>query len=385
MGRIVPSPALICCATFALVSSANAQNPGFANKWHDFDFDRKLMRAGDLAKMDSNHLGFLRAIIFGKHGRVFNDHVLQNFLDGESWYEFSEDFSNSELNSVERRNLDLVRGEEAKRHRNVRPGDLRFWRTRKFTTKLLSNPSLLELHIMAAEIEAIHGKRFDDEPALQRYFQERYWYEPASKYDPKKLSGIELANLATVRSLAKVKRNLRIMPGDMVAVQNETLTDKHLIGLTLYELRVLRNEIYALRGLEFRTGWLQSHFWAQDWYREANDPSEVKLSRLDHQNVATILKYENRLHDELATKPVKLADLYGLFLEDARKLRYEIEARHGKVWKTRWIQSYFDSLSWYQRNPSYSPKALTAIERQNLAVVAEYEKEATSAFLLVEG
>ena len=39
----------------------------------------------------------------------------------------------------------------------------------------------------AREVEAIHGKRFEDEPWLQKYFEERYWYFPSDKYDAKKL------------------------------------------------------------------------------------------------------------------------------------------------------------------------------------------------------
>ncbi len=35
---------------------------------------------------------------------------------------------------------------------------------------------------MIAEVEAVHGKRFDDEPWLQKYFEERYWYHSKANY-----------------------------------------------------------------------------------------------------------------------------------------------------------------------------------------------------------
>ena len=74
-----------------------------------------------------------------------------------------------------------------------------------------------------------------------------------------------------------------------------------------------------------------------------------------------------------------------MFLEDARKLRNEIYARHGKVFKDRWLQGYFKSFDWYKANPNYSDAVLTAVEKQNIAAIAAYEKKATSVLDAVEG
>jgi hypothetical protein len=74
-----------------------------------------------------------------------------------------------------------------------------------------------------------------------------------------------------------------------------------------------------------------------------------------------------------------------MFLEDARKLRQEIYARHGKVFKDRWLQKYFASFDWYTPNPKYSDSVLSAVERQNIASIAAYEKKATSVLDAVEG
>ena len=38
--------------------------------------------------------------------------------------------------------------------------------------------------MLRSEVEAIHGKRFN-EPWLQQYFDERYWYKASDNYDPK--------------------------------------------------------------------------------------------------------------------------------------------------------------------------------------------------------
>ena len=74
-----------------------------------------------------------------------------------------------------------------------------------------------------------------------------------------------------------------------------------------------------------------------------------------------------------------------MFLEDASKLRNEIYARHGKVFRDKWLQKYFASFDWYKPNRNYTDATLTAVERQNAAAIAAYEKKATSVLDAVEG
>ena len=89
------------------------------------------------------------------------------------------------LNDTERRNLDLIRIAEASKHSTIQPGDMRYWRDRLITAKKLGTHSGAEWKVLVAEVEAIHGKRFDDEPWLQQYFEERYWYQAEPAYDSK--------------------------------------------------------------------------------------------------------------------------------------------------------------------------------------------------------
>ena len=78
----------------------------------------------------------------------------------------------------------------------------------------------------------------------------------------------------------------------------------------------------------------------------------------DKQNVETIVAYENKIHDELGSKPITRTLLDGLFIEDAVKMRQEIYARRGKVFtKEPWFQTYFESFAWYKANPSLSMRS----------------------------
>ena len=167
--------------------------------------------------------------------------------------------------------------------------------------------------------------------------------------------------------------------------EKRLVTEEMLKGLSLHELRLLRNEIYARRGRQFRTEWLAQYFWSQPWYEAREDNREPELSQTEQKNIETIVAYERKIREGLSTTPVTDALLEGMFLEDARKLRNEIYARRGKVFKDRWLQGYFKSFDWYKPNPRYTDAALTAVERQNAAAIAAYEKKATSVLDAVEG
>ena len=109
------------------------------------------------------------------------------------------------------------------------------------------------------------------------------------------------------------------------------------------------------------------------------------MSGSDKLNVETIVKYENRIHDELGKKPITRRLLGGLFVEDASSMRQEIYARRGKVFKEPWLQKYFASFEWYKPDPTFSESSLSYIEKQNIATLLAYEKKAVSALSVVEG
>ena len=353
--------------------------------WKNFDFSQTAMKQGDVEKLSIWDLKLLRGLVFGRHGRVFKDADIKNYLEAQAWYQPNTDFDNSMLNDTERRNLDLIRIAEASKHKTIQPGDMRYWRDRPITARKLGQHSGAEWKVLQAEVEAIHGKRFDDEPWLQQYFEERYWYRGNDKYDSKKLSTIERKNLEMLTTAQKKQRKVALLPGDMELFENKAITELLLRGLSLHELRLLRNEVYARHGRMFRAEWLQQYFYQQPWYSPDENFKDESLSGNDKLNVETIVKYENRIHQELGTKPITRALLEGLFLEDASQMRQEIYARHGKVFKEAWLQKYFSSFDWYKADPNFTDAALTEVEKKNIATIAAYEKRAVTAMSTIEG
>jgi hypothetical protein len=176
-----------------------------------------------------------------------------------------------------------------------------------------------------------------------------------------------------------------LAPGDMELFENKLISEAMLRGLSLHELRLLRNEIYARHGRVFKTLWLQQYFGSQMWYDPNENFKDEEMSGPDKTNVETIVAYENKLHNQLSTKPLTGALLQGLFIEDVRKMRDEIYARRGKVFTNRWTQKYFESLDWYKADPRFSDASLTPIEKRNVATIAAYEKRAVSAMSVIEG
>jgi hypothetical protein len=379
----VPLLLLILLSVFSVVS---AQGEYAAVKtWESFNFADHTIAAADIGSLSIDDLKLVRGIVFGKHGRIFKDPEIRRFLESRAWYTAAPDFDNAKLNDTERKNLDVIRDAEARKHLQVEPGDMRFYKTRMLTIKKLGHHTSAEWTVLAAEVEAIHGKRFEDTAWLQQYFDERYWYRAADRYDPKSLTEVEHKNLQLIESVRKQQRRVAIAPGDMELFENKLITEQMLRGLSLHELRLLRNEVYARHGRIFRTDWLSQYFFSQPWYDPKEDFKDEEISGNDKTNIETIVKYETMVHDQISKNPITRALLEGLFLEDVKKMREEIYARHGKVFKDPWTQKYFASLDWYKPNPNYSDASLSAVEKANLVVIAGYEKKAVTAMSTIEG
>jgi len=64
-------------------------------------------------------------------------------------------------------------------------------------------------------------------------------------------------------------------------------------AMSLRDLRLLRNSIYARRGRPFRSPILRDHFSGMGWYQVNPDYSDRLLSRNDARNIALIKSVEN--------------------------------------------------------------------------------------------
>ena len=353
-----------------------------------FNFAKTRLSKAKLAplKEDENADDFalLRGVVFGKHGRVFKERSIQDYLEKQAWYKADLKFTNAVLTPVERANLDLIRITEAEKHEFIEPGDMRIWKTKLIIDDKLRFYSGAELTILAAEIEAIHGKTFSEE-WLQKYFDERYWYKRNPAYDAVILTEIERKNIERLITEKEKDRKTAISIGDMDNFQTVLLTEDKFVGLSLLELRILREEFYARHGKKFDAPGIRDYFAWRDWYKVAKNQKAIKLTAIEQQNVDLLAGYEAKLREKLATDLITDETLGAMFAEDLRVLRNEVYARHGRVFKDTELQKYFEAQAWYKANPEFKDDQLNEIEAKNLAKIREAEETATSKFSEAEG
>jgi hypothetical protein len=178
----------LCFAQDDFTAERNAGWKNFSRKNYDkFDFAKSKITSAQLKKLKTdgavNELALLARRRFRQARAHFQRTTIQEYLEKQAWYKPKANFTNAVLTKTERDNLDLIRLAEAERHDYVQPGDLRLWQTREIPDDKIYTETAANWRILIAEIEAIHGKRFDEEPWLQKYFEERYWYQANPNYD----------------------------------------------------------------------------------------------------------------------------------------------------------------------------------------------------------
>jgi YARHG domain len=265
---------------------------------------------------------------------------------------------------------------------------MRFYQDRVITEAMLGEHSPQDWEVLEAEVLANHGYVFEQETPdvdedndhrnlqpedLQKYFNERYWYQPKPEFTATELSQTERQNLDTI-ALAIMRQNKRaVSPGVMNLFQRTPLTERMLANVNLADLRLIRNEIYARHGRPFQTPWLAEYFRQEPWYTPRKGYTDADLSPVERANIALIAQREKQLHESLSTHELTPGDVKGLRPDDARRLRNEIYARHGRRFKDPMLQRYFASFAWYKPNASFRESQLTPTERFNADLISQYE------------
>jgi hypothetical protein len=396
MKRVWFTSLLVLVAFSAAAFSQDVDPAARAARWREFnrhnfdkfDFTAKRLTPATLKSLhedeNADDFALLRGVVFGKHGRVFKEQSIQQYLTKQPWYKPNPRFSNTVLTKLERDNLDTIRITEAQKHDFVEPGDMRIWRDKLIPDDKLRDYSGAEITILAAEVEAIHGKTFSEE-WLQNYFNDRYWYKADANYDAATLTDTERKNIARLTAEKDKQHKTAIEIGDMDHFQNVALTEDKLAGLTLLDLRILREEFYARHGKKFDEPGIRDYFNWRDWYKVAKNQAAIKLNPIEQQNVDLLYKAEWKVREGLATTALTDDTLGGMFAEDLRVLRNEVYARHGRVFKDPKLQKYFESQAWYKPNPDFKDDQLNEVESANLKKIVDAEASATSKFAEAEG
>ena len=171
------------------------------------------------------------------------------------------------------------------------------------------------------------------------------------------------------------------------------LDKSELYGLSSWELRIARNEIYARHGRLFKDQALQQYFDSCSWYTGYISPNSFNdnvLNEYEVYNIKLIKSVENNSNSS-STAPyysdcyifydsdcryLDKSELYGLSSWELRLARNEIYARHGRLFKDKNLQQYFNSCSWYNgyiSPDSFNDNVLNKYEVYNIKLIKSFE------------
>jgi len=169
----------------------------------------------------------------------------------------------------------------------------------------LKNLSAEQLKIMRNEIYARHGYVFSADD-LAEYFKKQAWYTPLNN----NYQAVAALSTTENKNIALIKEYEAKLSGEVEEPENNAdnylktgmfpftsirkITYNDVQGLSAWELKVMRNEIYARHGFVFQTDELKEYFAAQEWYKPLNNNVEAQkqLSPLEQENINFIRSYE---------------------------------------------------------------------------------------------
>lgn len=161
------------------------------------------------------------------------------------------------------------------------------------------------LRILRNVAYARHGYRFKSAD-LRAWFGKSGWYTPDAGFRRERLTRQDVANVALLKTwekragIAAVAAPVATQPSDLAAVVERVRRGKpvdaaRLSGLSLRQLRILRNTAYARHGYAFRSTDLQRWFGAQAWYSVDAAFTQRDLTPTDVATVQQIKARERRL------------------------------------------------------------------------------------------
>lgn len=107
---------------------------------------------------------------------------------------------------------------------------------------------------------------------------------------------------------------------------------------------------------------------------EAVKPAPTKVKRVASKESLHDVGFTDDYSDIVCYIKLEPSDLAYLTKSQLRILRNTIYARHGRKFRSKDLQDYFNSFDWYV--PLYdeiSPNALSATERYNIELISRYE------------
>ena len=288
----------------------------------------------DLDALSLRELALLRNTIYARYGWAgFRKRWLREHFEKQPWYRPDPNFTAARLSEVDRQNVQLI----AQTELSWRYTDLENARDRlladadKWWGDLPSYTDADGKRVYACSLDGYTGTHYDDShrflpwvskfnEAAERSKDCRHHRQQlsgralsrevntASPPDPDKLGPQDLIELGL---LSRAMGEFAVDDGEreqLTTSLDEVLPVKELRQLSLRDLRILRNTIFARRGRPFKSKVLQKHFSQMPWYTADKTYTDARLTANDRRNIDLIRAVEEEFGGPLQDSDFKVAN-----------------------------------------------------------------------------
>jgi hypothetical protein len=263
---------------------------------------------GELLESKSlRELSILRNTIYARYGwDGYRKPWLRAYFHAQPWFKPNPKFSYKQLGDVDRKNAHFVgvREQSLTDVELVRMRDDVYARYGKVWTQkpqwTLKNGKTVGACRPPKGADLDENGDLDEDTYPACHYPKLKWYRPNPKFSPSMLSAddkIELGLLARAMGNFALDDESR---GKSEESLERALGLDELRQLSLRDLRLLRNTIYARRGRIFKSEVLRDHFGGMQWYKARPDYTDKLLSQNDVRNIALIKSVENEFGGPLS-------------------------------------------------------------------------------------
>lgn len=261
---------------------------------------------GDVLEGKSlRELAILRNTIFARYGWAgFRKPWLREHFQKQPWFKPNPSFTYKLLSDADRKNVHFIAvREQSFTERELRRmedtlyarlgkvwNDVHEWKLKDGRTVRSCDEPKEPLD----EEDGCTGWHCEGTESRDCHFREQAWYRPDPKFSEDKLSAEARIELGLIsRALGGFAVDTGKLEKGAQASLDRVLSVQELRQLSLRDLRLLRNTLYARRGRPFKSKILQAHFKAMSWYQEDPSYTDARLTENDKRNIALIRSVED--------------------------------------------------------------------------------------------
>lgn len=270
---------------------------------------RVTCQGGVLESKSLRELVLLRNTLFARQGLVFRTRWLREYFEQQPWYRPDPQASlkqvTARLTRADRLNerLILLRERSLTESELLRMQATVYARAGKvfgdvYTWRLASGRTVRSCEEPAEpldEEEECTGSHCDAAHSWDCLFRQQPWYRPDPSYSDARLSAEDRVELGLISRALGPRASDSIRLDSLVARLEQRLSREELLPLSLRDLYLLRNSIYARRGRTFVNPVLREHFAALRWYTPDARYTDERLTEVDRYNAELISAVETEL------------------------------------------------------------------------------------------